>query len=137
MSDDRRPAGIRALSILFAFAAFMSGIILMVQYFSSSAMDQTAHPQEGVNQWSMLLTATACLACIATAYGLWRLIRWGWWTAIVILGADLVADVISIFSSPDWRTLIQVPIIGFMIWYLLRQRPLFEGAHPATPLPQS
>ncbi len=68
------------------------------------------------------------MACIAAAFGLWRLMRWGLWAAIVILGANLVGDVISIFSTPDWRTLIQVPIIGLMIWYLLRQRPLFEEA---------
>jgi hypothetical protein len=136
MSDYRRPAGITALSILFAFAAFMTGIIVMVQFFSNSAADPTSRAQDGFSQWSLLLMTVASLACIAAAYGLWRLMRWGLWTAIVILSANLVGDVISIFSTPDWRTLIQVPIIGFMVWYLLRQRPLFEGAVPAA-LPQS
>lgn len=136
MSDYRRPAGITALSILFVFGAFMTGIIVIVQFFANSAGDQTSHPQDGFSQWSLLLMTVACLACIAAAYGLWRLMRWGLWTAIVILGANLVGNVISVFSTPDWRTLIQVPIIGLMIWYLLRQRPLFEGtvAHPAIPV---
>ncbi len=56
MSDDRRPAGITAISLLFAFGAFMSGIIVIVQYFSNSAADQTSRAQDGVSQWSMLLT---------------------------------------------------------------------------------
>jgi uncharacterized membrane protein (DUF2068 family) len=138
MNDYRRSAGITALSILFAFGAFMTGIMVIVQFFSNSAADQTSHAQQGfgpASQWSLWLMAVACLACIAAAYGLWRLMRWGLWTAIVILGANLVGDAISIFSSLDWRTLIQVPIIGLMIWYLLRQRPLFEASVAQSAIP--
>jgi len=40
------------------------------------------------------------------------------------------------FSSHDWRTLIGLPIFGFMIWYLLHQRPLFEGSEQAA-VPQT
>ena len=67
-----------------------------------------------------------CLACIAAAAGLWRLAPWGWWTAVVILGANVVGDAIGMFSSHDWRTLLELAIMCFLIWYLVRQRPLFE-----------
>lgn len=143
MIDDRRPAGIKALSILFVFGAFMSGISAMLLLFPGSITETTsragaqAHEGfSGMGPWTLPLTTLICLACIAAAVSLWRLAPWGLWTAIVILGVNLIGDTISMFSSHDWRTLIGLPIFGFMIWYLLHQRPLFEGSEQAA-VPQT
>ncbi len=135
MIEDRRPAGIKALSILFVFGAFISGMSAMLLLFPGSITEGTSRAGTqahsgftGIGPWTLPLTAVICLACIAAAAGLWRLAPWGLWTAIVILGANLVGDTISMFTSRDWRTIIGLLIFGFMIWYLLRQRPLFEGS---------
>jgi len=140
MIDDRRPAGIKALIILFVFGAFMSGMSAMLLLFPGSITETTsragaqAHEGfSGMGPWTLPLTTLVCLACIAAAVGLWRLAPWGLWTAVVILGVNLIGDTVSMFSSHDWRTLIGLLIFGFMIWYLLRQRSLFEGsAQPAA-----
>lgn len=135
MIDDRRPGGIKALSILFVFGAFLSGMSAILLFFPGSIMEQTSRAGSqvqsgftGIGGWTLPLTILVCLACIAAAAGLWRLAPWGLWTAIVILGANVIGDTISMFSSRDWRTIVGLLIFGFMIWYLLRQRPLFEGA---------
>lgn len=133
MKEDRRPAGIKALSILFVFGAFMSGMSAILLLFPGSIVEGTsragAQTQEGfagMGGWTLPLMTLVCLACIVAAVGLWRLASWGLWTAIVILGANLVGDTISMFTSHDWRTLVGLLIFGFLIWYLLKQRPLFE-----------
>ncbi len=135
MIDDRRPAGIKALSILFVFGAFISGMSAILLLFPGTVVEGTsragAQTHEGFSatgSWTLPLMTLVCLACIAAAAGLWRLAPWGLWTAVFILGANLVGDIISMFSSRDWRTLAGVLTFGFMIWYLLRQRPLFEGS---------
>ena len=138
MIDDRRPAGIKALSILFAFGAFMSGMSAILLLFPGSVVEgthagaQTHEGFAGMGGWTLPLMTVVCLACIAAAVGLWRLAPWGLWTAIVILGVNLIGDTISMFSSHDWRTIVGLLIFGFMIWYLLRQRPLFEASGPAA-----
>lgn len=144
MIDDRRPAGIKALSILFVFGAFMSGMSAILLLFPGSIVEGTSHvgaqAQEGfagMGGWTLPLMTLVCLACIVAAVGLWRLAPWGLWTAVVILGVNLIGDTISMFSSRDWRTLLGLLVFGFMIWYLLRQRPLFKGsAYPAAAQPE-
>ncbi len=139
MIDDRRPAGIKALSILFVFGAFMSGMSAILLLFPGSIVEGTsrasAQAQEGfagMGGWTLPLMTVVCLGCIVAAAGLWRLASWGLWTAVVILGANVIGDIISIFASRDWRTLIGLLLFGFMTWYLLRQRALFETAQPAA-----
>ena len=128
MKEDRRPAGIKALSILFVFGAFMSGMSAILLIYPGTIMDEGragAQAHQGTGSWTLPLMTLVCVACIAAAAGLWRLAPWGLWTAVVILGANLIGDTISTFSSRDWRTLIELPIMAFMVWYLLRSRPLF------------
>lgn len=135
MIEDRRPAGIKALSILFVFGAFISGMSAILLLLPGSIMEDTSRAGTqahsgftGVAIWTLPLMALACLACIAAAAGLWRLAPWGLWTAVVILGANVAGDTISMFTSHDWRMVVGLLIFSFMIWYLLKQRPLFEGS---------
>jgi hypothetical protein len=137
MKEDLRPAGIKALSILFLFGAFISSMSAALLLFPGSIMDQTSAPGSPAQQgfsgaWTLPLMAIVCVACVAAAAGLWRMATWGLWTAVVVLGANAIGDTISVFSTGEWRTLLAVPIFAFMIWYLLRQRRLFEGSGRAT-----
>jgi hypothetical protein len=63
--------------------------------------------------------------CCASS-GLWRLRRWGLWTAISILSINLLGDTLNAFLLRDWRTLIGLPIAGLMIVYLLRNGLIFH-----------
>ncbi|HTZ90097.1 MAG TPA: hypothetical protein VMA71_07145 [Alloacidobacterium sp.] len=75
--------------------------------------------------WALLLMAVVCFACASAAVGLWRLTRWGFWTALVILAANLAGDLTNALIGGDWRTLIGLPIGGLMLAYLIRQRRAF------------
>ena len=136
MKEDPRPAGIKALSVLFLFGAFISGMSAALLLFPGSIMEQTKTSSSQAHQgfsgaFTLPLMVLACAACIAAAIGLWRLAPWGLWTAVVILGVNVTGDTISAFTTQDWRTLLGVPVFGFMIWYLWHQRPLFEGSGQA------
>ena len=74
----------------------------------------------------MVLMGGVCLACFAAAVGLWRLRRWGYWTAIAILGINLLGDATNALVTGDWRALIGVPIASVMILYLSRKRQHFQ-----------
>lgn len=67
-----------------------------------------------------------CFACAAAGLGLWRRRPWGYWTAIVVLGIDLLGDAANSLVARDWRTLIGLLIAGVMILYLFGKRRHFQ-----------
>jgi hypothetical protein len=76
--------------------------------------------------WAVLLMGVVCVACGSAALGLLRCKRWGYRTALVILTINLAGDTTNAVVAHDWRTLIGLPIGGFMIAYLIRQRRVFD-----------
>lgn len=128
-----RPAGITALSFFFVFGGLASGLAALMLHLPGTPLDLLwrLNPQarEGfvtMGYWAVLLMSAVCLACAAAALGLWRCRRWGYWTATGILSINLLGDTINSFLLHDWRTLIGLPVAGFMIAYLLRKRAVFD-----------
>jgi len=74
---------------------------------------------------AVLLMIVVCASCFAAAVGLWRLKRWGYWTAIVILAINLAGDVLNAALARDWRTLIGLPIGLTLILLLHKKRESF------------
>lgn len=80
-----------------------------------------------MGDWAILLMMIVCGACAIAARGLWRLGRGGYWAAVVILTMNLLGDTGNALVLHDWRTLIGLPIGGFMLWYLIRKRDVFQN----------
>ncbi len=59
--------------------------------------------------------------CAASAVGLRRQAGWGYRLAIGVLAVNLAGDTANAVIRHDLRTLIGLPIGGFMIWYLARR----------------
>ena len=134
MTYRSRPVGITALSFFFVFGTLMSGLAAVMLLFPGSVLDPiwrlNPHAHNGfvtLGSWALLLMATVCLACATAALGLWRRTRWGFWTALAVLSANLAGDTTNAVVAGDWRTLIGLPIGGFLIAYLITQRRIFAG----------
>jgi len=110
----------------------MSGLTVLLLLVPGSALDvlwrlnPRAHEAfAAMGLPALLLMIVICSACITTAVGLWRCARWGFWMALAILSINLVGDASNALVTGDKRTLIGLPIGGFLIWYLLRKRHVF------------
>ena len=132
--QQRRPAGVVALSLFFVVGTFASGLTVVLLIFPGTSLDAlwrlNPHAREGfvmMGKAAAFLMLAVCLAGASAALGLWRLRRWGYWTAISILSVNLIGDTINAFSLQDWRTLIGLPIAGVMIAYLIKKRMIFDG----------
>ena len=71
--------------------------------------------------WGVLLMATVSLACVAAAAGLWTGRRAGYRLAAALLVTNLLGDLANAVIRGDLRTLIGIPIVGALLWYLRRQ----------------
>jgi len=122
----RRPVGIAALSIFFAFGAAMSGLTAILLAFPGSSLDTVWNLNPvardelaALGMWAIVLMLGVCVACAAAAIGLWKGAAWGRRLAVGILVVNLIGDVTNAIVRSDPRTLIGIPIAGAMIAYLL------------------
>jgi uncharacterized membrane protein (DUF2068 family) len=129
----RRPAGIVVLSLFFVIGTLASGLTVVLLILPGTSLDMlwrlNPHARGGfdtIGHSAVFLMSAVCLACCSAVLGLWRLRRWGLWTAISILSVNLLGDILNAFLLWDWRTLVGLPIAGLMIAYLLRNRTIFE-----------
>ncbi len=128
----KRPVGIALISFFFVFGALASGLAGFMLLLPRTPLDTlwrlNPHAREGfapMGLWAVFLMSMVFVACAAAALGLWHRRRWGYWTAISILGINLLGDAINTFVLRDWRTVIGVPIAALMIAYLFRDRMVF------------
>src|SRR5262245_61121413 len=133
-NQQRRRTGITFLSLFFVFGALAAGLAALMLLVPGTSLDVlwrlNPRAHEGFTRMGhsgVLLMSIVCLPCAMAAVGLWRGQRWGYWTAIIILTLNLIADTINAFLLRDWRTLIGLPIAGLMIGYLLRKRTIFAS----------
>jgi uncharacterized membrane protein (DUF2068 family) len=123
------------LSIFFAAGTVPSTAVVLALLFPgrwSEAMwrikpeAQQDFARLGVGAVPLMILVAA--GCATAAVGLWQRRRWGYWTAVVLLTANLLGDTLNATLRGDWRTLIGLPIGGAMLAYLLRRRTLEEFA---------
>lgn len=150
MSGDprRRPFGVTALALFFAFGALASAVSLVSLLLPGSFLEpmwrlnpraRQAFASMGASGLALLLAV--CAACALTAVGLWRLKRWGHRLAAGLLLVNAAGDIANAAFGPDRRAAAGIPVAGLLIVYLLsgRVRRLFEGpgasASPDSPEP--
>jgi hypothetical protein len=128
----KRPAGIALLSFFFVFGALASGLAAFMLLLPGTPLDGLWHLNPhardifaAMGLWAVFLMSMVCVACAGAALGLWQCQPWGYWTAISILGINVLGDTFNAFFLREWRTLIGLPIAGLMILYLFRNRMAF------------
>jgi len=94
-----RPTEVSSLSCFFVFGVLASALTILILLIPGTPMDVlwrlNPHAREGLvplGRVATVLMVAVCLACVGAALGLWRLRRWGYWTAMAILGINLLGD---------------------------------------------
>ena len=122
----RPPAGLVALSGFFAFGAVVAGVSCVALLTPGSAWEPMwrLNPEAsvafgGMGVWAVAMMFTVAAACALSAWGLWTRARWGHRLALILLVVYLVRDATNTLIRGDLRTLIDLPIGGALIAYLL------------------
>jgi hypothetical protein len=124
-----RPFVIKILIVLFVIGTAASLIAVISLSFPNSFLEPVwrlnPHAREGfarMGGWSVALMMMVCIACLVTAIGLWRRLRWGYWLAIAMLIANLAGDVINTIAGTERRAIIGIPIVLFLLIFVMRRR---------------
>lgn len=132
MSRQAHPPGVTAIILFFLFGAVISGLTALMVTFPGSFLDAVwrLNPRArdaftAMGFRAVLLMIVVCSACLTSAVGLWRHARWGYATALIVLGANMIGDGTNALIERDWHTLIGLPVAGAMIVYLVTKRKLF------------
>jgi len=114
--------------ILFAIGTLASLIAVITLVFPGSFLDVAwrvnPHAHEGFSRlggWSVVLMSAVFIACLLTAFGLWRRLEWGYWLAMAMLIANLVGDTINVIAGKDRRAIAGIPIVFLLLLYLMRR----------------
>ena len=114
------------LVVFFAFGATMCTVTILLLLWPGTALDALwglnpdAHAAfQSLGPWSLVLMLAVGSACATAAIGLARQKTWARWLAIFILAVNLAGDASNAVMRHDLRTLIGVPIAGWLIVYLV------------------
>lgn len=123
-----RPFVVTGSSLFFAFGTVMSGLTAVMLLFPGSPIEplwrlnpRAREAFASIGTTAVLLMILVCVACLTAAVGLWRLKRWGYWTAILILSINVAGDALNAALTRDLRALVGLPI-GLTLIVLLRQK---------------
>ncbi len=124
-----RPIGIAALIIFFVagtLISFLAGLSLLFPAdFFNVMWRLNPHGHEGllrIGLWAIVLLFAASASCGTAAVGLWKRKRWGHILAIVLIGINLVSDVLNTVLGIEPRAIVGVPIALAILLYLMSRR---------------
>lgn len=127
--SSKRPLGISALIIFFVLGSLISSLaglsLLIPSAFFSGMWRLNPHGHEGllrIGVWAVVLLFAASASCATAAIGLWKRARWGHILAIVVIGINLLSDIVNTVSGIEPRAIVGIPIALAIILYLLRKR---------------
>jgi hypothetical protein len=125
----RRPAGVAALTALFAFGTLASGLAFLSLLTPGGLLEPmwrlNRHGHElflRMGGWAPVLLGAVCLACAASAFGFWTGRRWGYRLGVALLLVNLAGDVINAALGIEPRAIVGVPIVALLLWYLSTRR---------------
>ncbi len=125
------------LAFFFAFGAIMCALTIFLLVRPGTALDSLwrLNPAarlgfQSIGPWALALMLIVGIACAGAAIGLGTSTSWGAPLAVIILCLNALGDLLNAFVRQDYRALIGLPIVGFMIWWLTRSRSLqFRSRH--------
>ena len=122
-------AGIKALALFFAFGTAMSGVAAISLLCPGSFLEPMwrLNPRArtafaGIGIAAPFLLAAVCGACALAGVGLWRLKRWGYWAAVLVLMINLTGDLVNTIAGTEPRAAIGIPITAALLAYLATRR---------------
>lgn len=125
----RTSTGLRALAIFFATCACIAALSAIALLTPGGTLEPMwrLNPQAhrgflAMGPWAAPMLLIVAASCLLSAIGLWRRVRWGRWLAITLLSMNLVGTIADILISGDLYSLIGMPVVGVLIWYLLSAR---------------
>lgn len=128
-NTQRRPTVATLLIILFAIGTVASLLAVISLSFPGSFLESiwrmNPDARETFSQmggWSIVLMSVVFIACLLTAIGLWRALRWGYWLAVVMLTVNLAGNIINVITGTERRAIIGVPIVLVLLFYLLKDK---------------
>jgi integral membrane sensor domain MASE1 len=128
-SSRGRPAGLVLLIIFFAVGALIALVSCIALLTPGGPLQPIWRLNPGaytgfarMGGWAPILMVMVTLACGSAAIDLARRRAWGRRLAIGILGVNLLGDLANAVVRGDLRTLIGLPIGGFLIAYLLSRK---------------
>lgn len=128
-SPKTRPRVVTFLILLFVIGTVASLISVISLSLPGSPLEVVwrlnPHARAGFDRmgsWSVALMSVVCLACLLTAIGLWRGLRWGYWFAMAMLVMNLIGDIINVIAGTERRAIVGIPIVLVLLAYFLRSK---------------
>jgi len=125
----KRPPGVAALAVFFGFGTAMSAVAAISLLVPGSFLEpmwrlnphaKTAFAGMGIG--APLLLLAVCASCALACVGLWRGKRWGYWTAVAVLGFNLAGDLVNTIAGTEPRAAVGIPITAALLGYLTTRR---------------
>ncbi len=133
-----RPFVVTLLIILFVIGTTASLLAVTSLSFPGSFLELlwrvNPHAREAfvrMGGWSLVLMSVVFVACLLTAIGLWRALRWGYWLAVVMLTFNLAGNVINVITGTERRAIVGIPIVLTLMFYLLKNKTRQYFEHSA------
>ena len=124
-----RPIGITALIIFFVagtLISFLAGLSLLIpSAFFNGMWRLNPHGHQGLlrlGYWAVVLLFAASVSCAIAAVALWKCARWGHFLAIVLIGINLISNVVNTVLGIEPRAIVGVPIALAILLYLMSGR---------------
>jgi uncharacterized membrane protein (DUF2068 family) len=125
-TNSSRPPLVTALSVFFLVGAVMS-LTASISLFQLNSflepmwrLNIRAHRNlSSLGLWAIVMLSAVSALCAATALGLWRGSKWGYWLAVGLMMTNLVGDVTNVVLGTEPRAIVGVPIATAILAYLL------------------
>ena len=130
MTSSNEPGiGIKAIGVFFLLASgialtsglslcFPGGVLEWIWQINPRAHLSFAH----LGTWSIALLAILSFVCLGTGIGLWRDRRWGYWSAVIIFGINLLGDLLNFLLGSEPRAIYGIPIVATLLAYLFSRK---------------
>jgi hypothetical protein len=127
--NHRRTIGITALSAFFAFGCIIALSTIIALLTPGGPLEPMWRLNPRARQefgrlggWALVIMFSVAGACGLASIGLWRIQRYGYVLALVLLVVNLVGDFVNVLLGTEPRAAVGIPIAAAIVAYLLSLR---------------